>query len=346
MRCRWLLSWKGANGDEPPGELALNGKRAKARLVVIGYEDPDIDSVKNDAPTLTKDGRQLVLQQVSSFQWPLISFDISTAFLHGRGDGRNLGLHPTPEIQEALEMGPTDQCALNGGAYGRVDAPFLWFCEIRDELLNQGCKQHPLDPCVFTYGETDENGGYHPCGSIGLHVDDGIGGGNEAFMNMLSRVEKRFKFGSFETGEFKYTGIHFKQWDDGSIEFDQIDYIEKITPINIGKSRRSEPSCEVTPEERSMLRSLIGALQYVAVHSRPDLSAKVGELQSNVTKAKVEDMIIANKVLHEAKVHKVSLMVLPISSNKGHILCVFRCQLHVHQNQRGTSRNNHLCNHP
>ena len=316
MRCRWLLSWKGASGDEPPGELALNGKRAKARLVVIGYEDPDIDSVKNDAPTLTKDGRQLVLQQVSSFRWPLISFDISTAFLHGRGDGRNLGLHPTPEIQEALEMGPSDQCALNGGAYGRVDAPFLWFCEIRDELLNQGCKQHPLDPCVFTFGETDEHGEYHPCGSLGLHVDDGIGGGNEAFMNMLNRVEKRFKFGSFETGEFKYTGIHFKQWDDGSIEFDQMDYIEKIAPINIGKSRRSEPSCEVTPEERSMLRSLIGALQYAAVHSRPDLSAKVGELQSNVTKARVEDMIMANKVLHEAKVHKVSLMVLPIQPNR------------------------------
>ena len=33
MRCRWLLSWKGANGDEPPGELSMDGKRAKARLV-------------------------------------------------------------------------------------------------------------------------------------------------------------------------------------------------------------------------------------------------------------------------------------------------------------------------
>eukprot|EP00435_Cladocopium_sp_Y103_P000139 s3655_g1.t1 len=199
MRCRWLLSWKGANGDEPPGELSLDGKRAKARLVVIGYEDPDIDVVKNDAPTLTKDGRQCVLQQVSSYRWPLISFDISTAFLHGRGDGRNLGLHPTPEIREALEMGPEDQCSLQGGAYGRVDAPYLWFCEIRDELCNQGCKQHPLDPCVFTYGETDQHGVYTPCGSLGLHVDDGIGGGNKAFMDMLGRVEKRFKFGAFET---------------------------------------------------------------------------------------------------------------------------------------------------
>ena len=39
MRCRWLLTWKGANGDEPPGEIALNGKKAKARLVVKGQSD-------------------------------------------------------------------------------------------------------------------------------------------------------------------------------------------------------------------------------------------------------------------------------------------------------------------
>ena len=102
MRCRWLLTWKGANGDEPPVELALNGKKAKARLVVIGFEDPDLSTISNDSPTLTKDGRQVVLQQVSSHQWPLISFDISTAFLHGKGDGRNLGIHPPPDIREAL----------------------------------------------------------------------------------------------------------------------------------------------------------------------------------------------------------------------------------------------------
>jgi hypothetical protein len=337
MRCRWLLSWKNASGDEPPGELALNGQKAKARLVVIGFEDPQVDTVKNDAPTLTKDGRQVVLQQVSSHRWPLVSFDISTAFLHGKGDGRNLGLHPTPEIREALQMGESDQCALNGGAYGRVDAPYLWFCEIRGELLKQGCRQHPLDPCVFSYGEEDENGEYRPCGALGLHVDDGIGGGNETFRAMLKRVEQRFKFGSFETGEFKYTGIHFKQWDDGSIEYDQVAYIDKISPISIPKSRKNEPQAEVTDQERTLFRSLIGALQYAAVHTRPDLSAKVGELQTNVTRAKVEDLVQANRVLYEAKVNRVALMVLPIEPTRV-TFCAFsdasfmsNKSLHAHQ---------------
>ena len=322
MRCRWLLTWKGANGDEPPGELAWNGKKAKARLVVVGFEDPDISTLKNDSPTLTKDGRQIVLQQVSSHRWPLISFDISTTFLHGKGDGRNLGLHPTPEIREALDMGPTDQCALEGGAYGRIDAPYLWFCELRDELITQGCRQCPLDPCVFTYGSYDKDGKYIAHGSLGVHVDDGIGGGDEEFMNMLRRVEKRFKFGAFESGEFKYTGIYFKQWDDGSIEYDQRSYIEKIEPISIGKSRRLQPTAPVTEDERRSLRSLVGALQYAAVHTRPDLSAKIGEIQAVVTKATVGDLILGNKVLHEAKTHPVSLMVLPIQPD--HVtLCAF-----------------------
>eukprot|EP00435_Cladocopium_sp_Y103_P049059 s1658_g14.t1 len=318
MRCRWILNWKDATGEETAADLSNHGKRAKARLVIIGYEDPGIDVVTNDAPTLTKDGRGSVLQAISSHRWELLSFDVSTAFLHGRGDGRNLGIHPPSELKEALGMGPSDLCALDKGAYGRIDAPFLWFCEFRDELIRQGCTQCPLDPCVFgLYSklEYDSHGRalpqkFHGC--LGIHVDDGIAGGDQEFLAMLKRIESRFKFGSFEKREFKYTGIHFRQWDDFSIEYDQIEYIERISPVIIEKSRRLQPGSPLTETERSSLRSIVGALQYAAVHSRPDIAAKVGELQSAVNRATVAELIQANRVLAEAKQHKVSLMVLPI----------------------------------
>ena len=144
-------------------------------------------------------------------------------------------------------------------------------------------------------------------------MDDGIGGGSPKFMAMLKRVEARFKFGAFETGEFTYTGIRFKQWDDSSIEYDQIDYIGKIPPISLGKGRRDDPEALVSEEERTSFRSLIGALQYSAVHSRPDLAAKIGELQSEVTRAPVKHLLLGNRVLAEAKQNRVSLMVLPIA---------------------------------
>ncbi|CAL1166937.1 unnamed protein product [Cladocopium goreaui] len=63
MRCRWILTWK------PPAP-GTTERRAKARLVVLGFEDPDLQQIPNDAPTLSKDGRQLLLQQVaSSVDW-------------------------------------------------------------------------------------------------------------------------------------------------------------------------------------------------------------------------------------------------------------------------------------
>lgn len=138
-------------------------------------------------------------------------------------------------------------------------------------------------------------------------------GGDTKFADMLKRVEARFKFGAYEKGEFTYTGIHFKQWHDGSIEYDQKAYVEKIRPIEVAKTRRNSPTSLVTDDERSKYRSLIGALQYAAVHTRPDISAKVGELQSRVNACTVEDLLVANKVLAEAKQFPIALMVLPIA---------------------------------
>ena len=84
--------------------------------MVLGFEDPDISSIPNDAPTLGKDARQLILQKVVSNRWKLINFDVSTAFLQGKGDGRKLGIRPPPELRSALKMQEQDQCLLPGRA--------------------------------------------------------------------------------------------------------------------------------------------------------------------------------------------------------------------------------------
>ena len=60
--------------------------------------------------TLGKDGRSMVLQMVASRGWSLIYFDVSTAFLQGKGDGRQLGIKAPEELKRALKMDPTDQC--------------------------------------------------------------------------------------------------------------------------------------------------------------------------------------------------------------------------------------------
>ena len=305
MRCRWVLTWK-------PPEHEGGARRAKARLVVLGFEDPDLQTVPNDAPTLGKDARQLLLQKVVSNRWRLINFDISSAFLQGQGDGRLLGVKPPEEIQKALGMKRGDQCQLDGGAYGRVDAPFLWFKTLKQTLENLGFIQSPFDACTFllvTPG-TQEEPKVH--GVLGIHVDDGIGGGDKYFSLVVQKLREIYSFGSYDEGEFIFTGIRFRQWDDGSVEMDQVEYVEKIQPIHIPRNRRTEPSEKLRPDEVSELRRLNGSLQYAAVHARPDICAKVGALQSAIPRAEVRHLIEANRVLHEAKSHHMSLMIVPI----------------------------------
>ena len=93
LRSRWVLSWKPL--DEIEQKETGNVKKAKARLVILGYEDPLLDSLPRDSPTLGRDSRMLALQCIASHKWNARSFDIRTAFLRGsRQDSRILGIEP------------------------------------------------------------------------------------------------------------------------------------------------------------------------------------------------------------------------------------------------------------
>ena len=156
MSSRWILTWK----EDPTSD---SGKKAKARLVVKGFQDPDIDSVCSDSPTLTRDSRMLLLQTVASQQWIVQSFDITTAFLRGRSDERELAMEAPIELRELLGMTPQQVCLLKGNAYGRVDAPLLFYKEFRKRLEDVGFSVHPLDTCLFLLRNPGRNTG-DPCG--------------------------------------------------------------------------------------------------------------------------------------------------------------------------------------
>ena len=155
--------------------------------------------------------------------------------------------------------------------------------------------------------------GFHGC--LGIHVDDGIGGGDQYFKRVIGKLREIYSFGAYNEGEFEFCGVHYFQWDDGSIELEQKSYIQKISPIEIPRSRRVDPKSSLTAAEVQMLRQICGSLQYSAVHTRPDLAAKVGELQAAIPHGRIEHLISANRVLYEAKTKAVSLMIVPIKES-------------------------------
>ena len=280
--------------------------------MILGFTDPGISHIPNDAPTLSKDGRMLVVQTVASRGWELVSFDVSTAFLKRKGDGRNLGIQAPEELATALQMTKSDQCQLQGGAYGRIDGPYLWYKSFRETLENHGFVCSPFDSCVFSLVTEGPNQKPQVRGLLGIHVDDGIGGGDEYFCSVLQQIQKVYSFGAFQRRTFVFCGVRYFQWDDGSVELDQREYLERISPIQIPKHRRAEPLSPVTESERQEIRQLCGSLQYASVNTRPDLAAKIGEVQSRVTRATVGDSLALNRILHEAKTNPVCLHLVPI----------------------------------
>ena len=325
LRCRWILTWKpldnvnhgeedkSQNGDKVSG--CPKTHKAKARLVVLGYLDPKLEEVPRDSPTLNKTSRMIILQTIASHTWKMRSFDIKAAFLQGQPQSdRVIAIDPVPELRRAMNLKPQEICRLNKGAYGLIDAPYLWDCALVNELLRLGFEACPFDPCCFVLRTpTTDSQDSKLEGILGIHVDDGIGGGSPVFEKAIQQLEKTFPFGSHKVSAFTFTGIELNQHQDSSITMNQSAYVRKIKPIALEANRKSQLELPVTESERLALRGLVGSLQYAAINTRPDLSSKLSFLQSTINHAKIENLMEANRLLHEAKKHhEVTITIKPI----------------------------------
>ena len=56
LRSRWILTWKPLDQSE---QTTTRSHKAKARLVILGYLDPQIENIPRDSPTLNKTSRML-----------------------------------------------------------------------------------------------------------------------------------------------------------------------------------------------------------------------------------------------------------------------------------------------
>ena len=308
LRCRWILTWKAL---DPTDIVDHRTHKAKARLVVLGYLDPKLDEVPRDSPTLGRQSRMLLLQLIASSSWQLQSFDIKAAFLQGKPQSdRVIGLDPVPELAQALQLRPEETLRLVKGAYGLIDAPYLWYCALKEKLLELEFEIAPWDPCVFVLRHPKTR---RPEGVIGIHVDDGLCGGNQRFQAQLKKLESHFAFGSYKQSRFCFTGIDLEQRADFGVVMSQASYIKKISPIKLDSSRKLQPNSPINEDEKRQLRAVVGSLQYAAVHTRPDIASGLSMLQSAVPRATISTLIDANRLLHDAKRHHdTSIVIQPI----------------------------------
>ena len=101
--------------------------------------------------------------------------------------------------------------------------------------------------------------------------------------------------------KFVFTGIQLEQQFDFSIYANQAEYVHSIPAVNVGRPRRQNPESPLSEAEMSELHGIVGSLQYAVTHTRPDIAAKLSEVQRQMSQPTVQALLDANKVLRDAQ---------------------------------------------
>ena len=261
----------------------------KARLCVRGFEEEQ--NFRTDSPTCSREGIRLFFAATAANGWKLHSMDVKGAFLQGKEIDREVFLKP-PKEANTSKLWLLIKCA-----YGLADAPRCWYLRMREELMKLGARPSKLDNGIFAY---ESHGTLF--GLVVLYVDDIMWSGKESRMkSIIDKIKAVFKI-SHETDEaFNYVGMQVTQDADCSIHINQSTYVESINPICLPNERMSENQSRLSNEETTMLRGVLGQLNWIANMTRPDISYTVSSLSSCITHATIADIKTANKAVKFVK---------------------------------------------
>ncbi|CAL1166991.1 unnamed protein product [Cladocopium goreaui] len=272
---------------------------AKGRIVLIGYQDPDLSTIESSAPTMSRRTRQVALQMSSVRRWRVLKADVKAAFLQGHATeaDRQLYAMPVKELAQAMNLQDNEAVQVIRSCYGLVTAPASWFSTIRATLAELNFHQCKTDPCMWTYHSKVPGKGV--IGYICAHVDDFLISGCEEtdeWVAVLEQFYAKFRWSPWEFSTFSHCGVMIREESDFSFNLDHSSFCESIDQVEF----QSRPDHELlTGEELTQLRGALGALQWRAHQTAPHLSARLGQLQSEISKATVGTAKSTNRLIRE-----------------------------------------------
>ena len=175
-----------------------------------------------------------------------------------------------------------------------MDGGRLFYLKLADELKKLGLHKVHADGALFSYVVDGE---LH--GVITTNVDDLIMAGDNKFnAEVVDKLQEKFKFSKVENDAFTYCGCSIVMKEDGTIELDQKEYIEKLEPMDYVEGDDED---ELSMKERKAARGKVGALLWASLVSRPDLSFAVNSISSQVSSATVKTAKEINRIIRQAK---------------------------------------------
>lgn len=282
-----------------------NGEKLyKARLVAKGFsQQKGIDYHETFSPVVRYSTVRLIFALAILFKLKIDHLDVKTAFLHGEVDHEIYMAQPEGFIDKNNEH---KVCLLKKAIYGLKQSSRIWYLKVKDVLLKFGLNQSSFEPCVYFKKENDF------ILIVALYVDDFIVCSNSESMKNNVKEELSKHFNLKDLGEIKqFLGmnvIHDKV--NNVIKIDQKHYIHellirfkllesKIAATPIEKGLKLKPGSK----EKTNLpyQNLIGALMYLAVLTRPDISYSISYLSQFNTCFEEEHWKYAKRILRYLK---------------------------------------------
>ncbi|CAI7815532.1 unnamed protein product [Closterium sp. NIES-54] len=233
--------------------------------------------------------------------WRIKQMDITTAFLNGIILEELYMLQP-----QGLDDGSGRVWRLKKAIYGLKQAPRAWYHKLEETLLAGGFKKSECDHSLFLLQEKEQ------FLMLLVYVDD-ILLFSKSFA-MIEHVEEmlEMQFKCSKMGDVKYyLGMHVERdLDKGVLRLHQRKYCEGLaekyglqdggkpaTPLPSGFTVEPCADEEVVGEsDRKLFHSMVGALNYAANHTRPDIAFATSKLASVVSRPSHEQLEAAKRL--------------------------------------------------
>ena len=280
-------------------EKVKQGKRiTKARLVARGFEE-DTSNLRKESPTCSREAIRILILIASSKKWECHTVDVQAAYLQGNTIERKIYLRPPSEFNSGYLW------RLKKTVYSLCDAARAWYLRVKDELSSLSVKMCDLDNSLFLW---HKNGTLE--GIVCIYVDDFLWSGTIQFEEqVIKKLKRKFLIGSSASIAFTYVGLSIKSYGDG-ITIDQTQYIESLSLIHISKLRSSQKKSELMESEKVAYRALVGQLNWIATHTRPDIAFDTCELSVSFKNATIADLLRLNKLVTRVKSIGINLFFL------------------------------------
>ena len=312
LRARWVLVWKGVPPEDREEALldhqqnedtvcdASGTRKAKARIVLLGFQHPDLESstFQSSAPVQSQLMRNLSLYLVAQRDWILEGLDMKTAFLQtGTEEMEKQQIYTSgvPELRKALGASEDEILKLLKNVYGNATAPRGLWKDVDRTFTRLGGHRVIGDSSFWVWTEPNSNpmneADLHKViGFVGGHVDDFNRAGdmeNANWKQVRKKIDEAYKWGTMKTQAYRHTGLDLEVHEDKQdrwISINQDFYVETLMDVAIPSERlRGDPTSTLSSSEVAACRASLGALQWCATQTQLQICARVNLLLSELT---------------------------------------------------------------